>query len=283
MRYAITILLLCAGCMPDEGGSDEPLTDCREASRACAAGFQCATNSAGLYECQPGDMVTNSDVAVSPMGDQSSGLNDNEPGMTTPSGTMGDGASGFGPNTNPSNGSGAQTPMADSNGSGATQNQGSSGNTDSCPTNWVEHDGSCYALFTESSTWAEAETHCQGFSGGHLVSIGSAEEQAVVDNVAAEAMEIDQPTNDSNGGSFWIGLSDQGHEADWRWSDGSPLTFTNWNACSGEPNHNGRPGVEDFAMQYVNKLRECCPDWRWGDHNGSSDSIPFVCEIPVPR
>lgn len=58
-------------------------------------------------------------------------------------------------------------------------------------------------------------------TGGHLVSIGSACENAFVSGIA--------------GGWAWIGFTDQDSEGNFVWVNGEPVTYTNW--CGDEPNN----------------------------------------------
>ncbi|XP_029991848.1 aggrecan core protein-like [Sphaeramia orbicularis] len=82
-----------------------------------------------------------------------------------------------------------------------------------CAEGWMEFRGSCYLHFEERDTWSEAEQRCQQLNA-HLVSIGSQEEQQFVN---------------SNGQDYqWIGLNDKDVQNEFRWTDGSPLTFMNW-------------------------------------------------------
>lgn len=82
-----------------------------------------------------------------------------------------------------------------------------------CAEGWMEFRGSCYLHFEERDTWSEAEQRCQQLNA-HLVSIGSQEEQQFVN---------------SNGQDYqWIGLNDKDVQNEFRWTDGTPLTFVNW-------------------------------------------------------
>ena len=83
--------------------------------------------------------------------------------------------------------------------------------------------GNCYMLFETPLTWADARAACNVI-GSHLVSIGSSEENLVVDGLfqlsgitATEA---------------WIGLTDQFGEGTFIWAEGvgsylAPV-FTSW-------------------------------------------------------
>jgi formylglycine-generating enzyme required for sulfatase activity len=89
---------------------------------------------------------------------------------------------------------------------------------------------------------------------GHLVTIGSSEENAVVQSLAA-------------GQSTWIGITDEGHEGRWEWITGEPVQFSDWSP--GEPNSLG--GTEHWGC--LNSERGL----KWNDF-GTTFSAAFVCE-----
>lgn len=88
------------------------------------------------------------------------------------------------------------------------------------PTKTASYNDSEYFLFTvENSPWSweAAESYCESL-GGHLVSITSEEEQAVVEELMKEgAMD-----------GYWIGGSDKKSEGNWRWSSSQRMKYTNW-------------------------------------------------------
>ena len=96
-----------------------------------------------------------------------------------------------------------------------------------------------YVLTPQPMTWQDAEDYAVGL-GGHLVAIGSAEEENaittfVLSNAPGEAW-------------WWIGLSDASAEGEWRWTNGEPVVYTAWHL--GEPNDVAQPcrdTGEDFA------------------------------------
>ena len=98
--------------------------------------------------------------------------------------------------------------------------------------------GSTYHLFTADAvntpqTWAEAEAFSVSL-GGHLVAINSDAENAFL---------FDR-FGDPDPGNFgiWIGLSDATSEGHFIWSNGDPVTYTNW--WPGQPDN---LGGQDFA------------------------------------
>ncbi|MBL4578209.1 MAG: hypothetical protein JKX74_07015, partial [Flavobacteriales bacterium] len=100
--------------------------------------------------------------------------------------------------------------------------------------------GNQYYASTGAEFWLDAKTICESV-GGHLVTIGSAGENAFVGNYNPASF-------------YWIGhfqnLSSTGYAepaGGWEWVTGEPVTFTGW--AGTEPNqNNGEP--EDYA--YIN-------------------------------
>ncbi|KAM9211143.1 C-type lectin domain family 10 member A-like [Dugong dugon] len=111
----------------------------------------------------------------------------------------------------------------------------SHGSQNTCsPSNWVDHEGSCYWFSPSQKSWSQAEDYCQ-LSGAHLVVINSLEEKNFVQG---------------NMGSleFWIGLNDP--EGVWKWVDGTDYdtNFRNWD--ENQPDNwdgHGLGGGEDCA------------------------------------
>ncbi|XP_075787235.1 C-type lectin domain family 4 member K-like isoform X2 [Pelodiscus sinensis] len=86
--------------------------------------------------------------------------------------------------------------------------------SDSCRVLWTKlsagwrcHGGNLYYFSQEEKSWLEAQQFCVS-QGSYLTSVLSPEEQKFL-------------SNETDGQSYWIGLTDQGTEGRWRWVDGS--------------------------------------------------------------
>jgi gliding motility-associated-like protein len=113
------------------------------------------------------------------------------------------------------------------------------------PLNVSTVDFPCARYFYNNSAtnnWNTAQSQCAAV-GATLVSICSAAENTAVQNAAVAAGLT---------GGLWIGYTDQASEGNWVWADGSPCSYTNWNA--GEPNNSncaGSTAGEDGAIMQM--------------------------------
>jgi hypothetical protein len=103
-------------------------------------------------------------------------------------------------------------------------------------------------------TWAQARTDCLSTNGGNTTY------DLVIMETLAEAQWVDAVTNNVE---WWIGLNDVQQEGQFRWVDGSPLTYNYFQ--SGEPNNSGN---EDCVL-----LR----DVGWNDQSCGSERR-WICE-----
>ncbi|XP_061598331.1 lymphocyte antigen 75-like [Cololabis saira] len=94
-----------------------------------------------------------------------------------------------------------------------------------CPMFWYNFNDRCYKYVATRMNWANAELHCLS-QGANLVSIHSQNEENFVKSLIKNFDHFE--------GETWIGLTDAQQDGSWFWSDGSKLSFSNWN--SGEPN-----------------------------------------------
>lgn len=79
--------------------------------------------------------------------------------------------------------------------------------------------------------------------GGYLAAIGGAAENAWL----RQTFEYRMPGPGCTIGQRWMGFTDEGSEGNWSWTNGEPVTFTNWSA--GEPNGGG---TENYGHFYGN-------------------------------
>ena len=81
----------------------------------------------------------------------------------------------------------------------------------------------CYMRFDDVTTWSDAVAACEALGPGtHLVTIGDAEENALVASILSPD-------------SMWIGANDLEDEGTFVWITEEPLSYQNW--ASGEPNN----------------------------------------------
>ena len=120
--------------------------------------------------------------------------------------------------------------------------------------------GQRYVL-VPATTWTGAEALAQSI-GGHLASIGSFEEN---DFILKNFGNFDGQDR-----RLWIGFNDVAVEGDWQWSDGTPVTFTNWN--SGEPNNSS--GIEHYAEMLGSS-------GAWNDISDSGSGFPHLAVIEL--
>jgi hypothetical protein len=94
--------------------------------------------------------------------------------------------------------------------------------------------GRRYAIVRDELTWHEARNLAESL-GGHLVVINDADENQFISDMYAAPL---------SSGFIWMGLTDIGDEGTFRWIDGTPVGYTNWDA--GQPD-NFEPGENCVA------------------------------------
>lgn len=95
-----------------------------------------------------------------------------------------------------------------------------------CSAAFIAFGGHWYGLTSGPQTWTAAELEAVGL-GGHLVAVNSAAEQSFLETAFLAFPNQNQV--------LWIGLSDASNEGVFTWSNGDPVTYTNWRG--GEPNN----------------------------------------------
>eukprot|EP01033_Poteriospumella_lacustris_P016912 gene16912-12103_t len=118
----------------------------------------------------------------------------------------------------------------------------------------------CYQINQNFLTWNLAQTACQAL-GANLITIISAGEMSAVNTLMASIGTT----------QYHIGLNDKVTEGTFRWSDGHPVVYANWN--SGEPNN-------------INNNEDCVlvlSDGLWNDVNCADTSVnsKSVCAVRI--
>jgi len=131
-----------------------------------------------------------------------------------------------------------------------------------CPDSWIESLEGCFLfLYTESVSWREGQALCEGL-GGYLAEIKSSEQQTLLEGIALLEEGFTGPR------SWFIGLTDFGHEGRWIWHHSiADADYTSW--APGYPT-NSDPG-DDCAV--LNSAE----GYRWTDVSCEALSGSPVC------
>ena len=129
------------------------------------------------------------------------------------------------------------------------------------PNGAIEYNGHYYYVYSNTcSTWEQAKNYCESL-GGHLAIIDDSEENTHVYQIMGRL----------GYSSAYFGISDAGHEGDWRWGDRKRLTWSSWNL--GEPNNIA--GREHYAMFWAGSAPYEWNDGTFGPHPADT---AFICE-----
>jgi len=113
-------------------------------------------------------------------------------------------------------------------------------------------------LLDKTRTWMEAKARCKQ-DGGELASIRNDREWQFVKGILT-----------SSGVNYvWLGASDIATEDTWVWTDGSPVTYTDW-----------RPGQPGTSTSYNCLGVYRGHNWQWYDGT-CTDTDYAMCKIPA--
>ncbi|XP_035672885.1 alpha-N-acetylgalactosamine-specific lectin-like [Branchiostoma floridae] len=121
-----------------------------------------------------------------------------------------------------------------------------------------DFNGYHYRAVTSRLNYDQAQGRCISY-GGYLVHIKSSRQQSFLANMASAA----------SGSGYWIGCSDRQTEGDWRWSDGSPLSYTHWYVRQPDD----YKGAQDCGI-----LRDDYDFFHWDDA-GCTGTYYSLCQI----
>jgi hypothetical protein len=129
--------------------------------------------------------------------------------------------------------------------------------TGSGASGWLQYHGRYYKVFQENQTWTYANTECKKY-GGELVSFTDNSERSWV-------------YNNFGYGEWWIGLNDITSEGTWKWTDGTPYSYTYW--------YSSRPdgGTGENCVVFFRN------NWVGGgywDDRPCTDARYYMCETP---
>ncbi|XP_078681693.1 uncharacterized protein LOC144916440 [Branchiostoma floridae x Branchiostoma belcheri] len=88
-----------------------------------------------------------------------------------------------------------------------------------CRDGWTQRNNHCYKLSTESADWNTAHQWCKS-EGANLASIQNLAENNVIKDIISKA-SAGLPV-------VWLGLRDLNKGGQWKWTDGSRVSYTNW-------------------------------------------------------
>ncbi|XP_071087913.1 perlucin-like [Haliotis cracherodii] len=134
-----------------------------------------------------------------------------------------------------------------------------------CPSGFLRHDDSCYALILIKASWAEAAVYCQAV-GAHLAYVETASEQTFLEGF------LHTSSSSLSTGYVWLGALDYLVKGDWqRGFEGGKVGQKWWSA--GSPSYTTKNGESQACLTMTRSL-----GFKWNDdfcdvrHN-------FVCEI----
>lgn len=135
------------------------------------------------------------------------------------------------------------------------------------PADAVEYNGHSYMLYDVSLTWQEAEAACE-ILGGHLATVTSAEENAVIIELIQTGSKY-----------YWLDAIDTGEEGVWKWITGEDWSYENW--ISGQPDDSSDT---DSAAEYYLTVERAKAGWNdlqaGGDSSGNNtlENSGYICE-----
>jgi len=140
-----------------------------------------------------------------------------------------------------------------------------------CRPGWTNsEDGQCFKAFSTPKSWRDAEAKCVS-EGGHLAKIMNRQQQSTVLSLLDH-----QPW----GIKLWIGGTEAAKAGEWRWTDGTLMTYTSWapgmpRLGTGGTGKGSKWNGECTLMHGLHGANRCY-DGGWYD-SPCSGRAPFVC------
>jgi uncharacterized protein (TIGR03067 family) len=120
-----------------------------------------------------------------------------------------------------------------------------------------------YKIVIESVSWREAKERCE-LLGGRLAIIDTAEKEIFLKQLVVQSGIIFDQMD-----GIWIGATDEGKEGDWKWVDGTSVTYADW--LQNQPNN--KANAEHYAMLSVS-----AGGWTDQPNESTQHTTYFVCE-----
>ncbi|XP_078585808.1 uncharacterized protein LOC144867626 [Branchiostoma floridae x Branchiostoma japonicum] len=133
-----------------------------------------------------------------------------------------------------------------------------------CLSGYTTYAGACFKAYNQEKTYDQARQVCEAAAPKGVVGMLALPKDKHVNNFLRDLKNAVSEIS-----RFWIGLSDQNEEGEWKWEDGTPHdTIADWNNWQlGEPNDN--QGGEDCANYGGSG---------WNDAPCSS-AYKFICQL----
>ncbi|XP_031236747.1 regenerating islet-derived protein 3-gamma [Mastomys coucha] len=134
----------------------------------------------------------------------------------------------------------------------------------SCPKGSRAYGSYCYALFSVSKNWFDADLACQKRPSGHLVSVLSGSEASFLSSMIK--------SSGNNVQDVWIGLHDptQGGEPNrggWEWVNADVMNYINWETSP-----------SSSSSSHCGTLSRASGFLRWRE-NYCTSALPYVCKF----
>ena len=124
----------------------------------------------------------------------------------------------------------------------------------------VDFNGHRYERIEESMTWKQAKKYCED-RGGHLVTITSAAEQEVVQELVKGGEKA----------QYWLGGTDEDKEGEWKWVTGEP-----WDYWYTRITFNNYQGTEHYLQMERHHWGDESKLGVWNDINNWSDRPRYI-------
>ncbi|CAL1269667.1 unnamed protein product [Larinioides sclopetarius] len=137
-----------------------------------------------------------------------------------------------------------------------------------CSKGWFAFGDMCYSLGGKMKIgrekWENAQKVCKEDHNGNLATVYSQELQ----NFLTAFLLLNAQSN------VWIGLHDRDNETDYKWADGTPVNFTNFEPM--EPSGLAREEEDCMEMVFKSSRPQGKPG-QWNDINCHNE-IQFICQ-----